>query len=309
MFEPMYELVNFGDPWKFHAVHSNAERTNVTILQNSRFGIGDVTFLMVAWGLLEYVVATLKRCSRHTLHLSNGDKLENVTVVLKALGLLGDWAVDKLHNMKEMVGSYCSGDFRRPLMIDATGMNAANFTTFSTGIGSTDFAITNKFFHDFPKEWYKLEGMGLLKTMPRHKEEPELEKPAYVTDVKFAMTGGVIIEGMCPKISALKTGFSRYKYTMYHKTHGTDRTLEVAIQEWNAYQKEWASRGIEHEYVPYPYTKEMISSWFKDWSKLMKFPIHVDGPDVVPLPTDPRFEDVDQARALEAAKPTENKPA
>jgi len=247
MFEPMYNLVGFGDPWQFHAVHANSERTNVTILQNSRFGIGDVTFIMLAWGLLEYVVATLKRCSRHTLHLSNGDKLENVTVVLKALGLLGDWSVDKLHNMTQMVGSYCSGDFRRPLMIDATGMNAANFTTFSTGIGTTDFVTSNKYLHDFPKEWYRLEGMGILKTLPRHKEEPDLQKPAYLTDVKFAMTGSIIVDGMIPAMGALKSSFSRYKYTMYHKTHNVDRTLEVAIGEWDAYQKEWKARGIEHD--------------------------------------------------------------
>jgi len=101
-FEPMYKLVDFGDPWEFWSVHSNAARTNVSIIQNSRFGIGDVTFLMVAWGLLEYVVATVKRFSRHTLHLSTGDKLEDVQICLKALGLLGDYAVDRLHNMKDM---------------------------------------------------------------------------------------------------------------------------------------------------------------------------------------------------------------
>merc|ERR1711998_708819 len=115
MFKPMYDLAGWEDPYDFWSVHSNAARNHVTILQNSRFGIGDVTFLMVAWGLLEFVVATLKRCSRHTLHLSTGDKLENVTIILKALGLLGDWAVDKLHNMKELVGQFCAGDFRRPL--------------------------------------------------------------------------------------------------------------------------------------------------------------------------------------------------
>jgi hypothetical protein len=283
LFEPMYELVGFGDPWQFHSVHANSDRTNVTILQNSRFGIGDVTFLMVAWGLLEYVVATLKRCSRHTLHLSNGDKLENVTIIMKALGLLGDWSVDKLHNMKEMVGQFCSGDFRRPLMIDATGMNAANFSTFSTGIGTTDFVITYKYLHDYPKEWYKLESMGIMKTLPRHKEEPDIEKPAYVTEVKYSMTGGIILEGMCPAISLLKTNFGRYKYTMYHKTHGTDRVLEVCHREWNNYQKDWKARGIEHDYVPYPYTKEMMAGYCRAWSDIMKIEIHPDGPSAQPL--------------------------
>merc|ERR1719263_901220 len=180
-------------------------------------------------------------------------------------------------------------------------MNAANFSTFSTGIGTHDFAITMKYLHDFPKEWYKLESMGILKTLPRHKEEPELEKPAYVTEVKYSMTGGIILDGMCPRIGSYKTCFGRYKYTMYHKTHGTDRTLEVVQREWDNWQKEWKARGIQHEYVPYPYTKEVVSQWFKDWSALMKMTITVDGKDDEPGP----WEDAGQARALMRGKATE----
>merc|ERR1712190_170884 len=157
--------------------------------------------------------------------------------ILKALGLLGDYAVDKLHGMKHMLGSFCAGDWRRVLMIDATGMNAANFTTFSTGIGTTDFVITYKFLHDYPKEFYKIQGFGLMQALPRHKEEPAVEKPAYVTDVKFAMSGGIVLESMCPKITALKTGFPLYKHFMYHVAHSTDRVFEVAMREWDEYQE------------------------------------------------------------------------
>jgi hypothetical protein len=283
MFKPMYDLADFGDPWKYWSVHADATRTNVTILQNSRFGIGDVTFLMCIWGLLVYVVGTVKRFSRHTLHISNGEKLENVTVCLKALGLLGDWSVDKLHGMKEMKGAYCDGDWRRCLMIDATGMNAANFTTFSTGIGTTDFVLCNKYLYDFPQEFYKIESQGFVKNLPSHKEEPEFEKPAYVTDVKYSMTSGIILDTMVPKIANMKLRgrIPAYKYTMYHKCHSFDRTLEVAKEEWDAYQATWKARGVEHEYTPYPYTKEMASEWFKEWStnfKIEQVPIVPDGP-------------------------------
>mmetsp|Transcript_52872 Transcript_52872/g.133572 ORF Transcript_52872/g.133572 Transcript_52872/m.133572 type:complete len:635 (+) Transcript_52872:88-1992(+) len=278
MFEPMYEKCGMGDPWKYWSVHSNSDRTLVNIIQNSRFGIGDVTFLMVAWGRLEYVQDTLKRCTRHTLHLTGGRKLTGVTVILKALGLLGDFEVDKLHKMTELVGNFCGGDWRRVLMIDATGMNAANFTTFSTGIGTTGFVIQNKYLHDFPKEFYRMQKLGLLSQLPRHKSELDLEKPAYLTDVKFAMSASIIVEGMCPKISMLQARFPEYKYAMYHHAHGLDRTLEVVREEWDRYQKEWEDQGFDHEYVPYPYTREMVDGWFKAWSDLMKIPISSDGP-------------------------------
>jgi hypothetical protein len=228
---------------------------------------------MVAWGLLIFTEGVVKRMSHHTLHISNGDKLENVTIVLKALGLLGDWSVDKLHNMKEMKGPFCQGDWRRTLMIDATGMNAANFTTFSTGIGTTDFVLTMKYLHDFPKKAYQILDQGFIKNLPSHKEEPEIEKPAYVTDVKYSMTAGIILDGMVPQIGnmPLRARASEFKYTMYHRTHGTDRALQVVNREWDTLQKEWKERGFVHDYVPYPYTKEIIKGWFDEYNKALKF--------------------------------------
>mmetsp|Transcript_103755 Transcript_103755/g.190490 ORF Transcript_103755/g.190490 Transcript_103755/m.190490 type:complete len:705 (+) Transcript_103755:82-2196(+) len=280
MFEPMYKAADFGDPWEYWSVHANSSRSNVTIMQNSRFGIGDVTFLMVAWGLLEYKIATVKRMSHHTLHLSTGEKLENVHIVLKALGLLGDYAVDKLHNMKELVGGFCGGDWRRFTQIDATGMNAANFTTFSTGIGTTDFALTYKFLYDYPKEFYKMEDADFMRTLPRHKAEPEIDKPVYVTEVRHDMSTSFTLDGMCPKLFLLKSWMGSYKHKMYHITHGTERTLEVALSEWNKYQEEWKSRGIEHDYLPYPYTKESVQGWFDEFAEVLKLPFKTsaDGP-------------------------------
>jgi len=92
------------------------------------------------------------------------------------------------------------------------------------------------------------------------------------------MSGGIILESMCPKITMLKTGFSEYKYQMYHISHGTDRMLEVCTQEWDNYQADWKAKGRVFEYVPYPYTREMIAGWFEEWSGLTGWPISVDGP-------------------------------
>lgn len=288
-FEPMYELANFGDPWSFWSVHANTARNNVTIIQNSRFGIGDVTFLMHSWGVLEYIVTTLKRCSRHTLHLDNGVKLQGVTIILKALGLLGDYSVDKLHMMKQMVGPFCDGDWRRPLHIDATGMNAANFEALSTGIFTTSYVTTMKLFFDYPKQMYKAQALGLFSELPKHKEEAEIEKPAYVTDVKFDQTSSMILIKFCPQLQRIMgkqaEEHGNYKYAMYHKSHSFERTLKVAQDEWDAYQEEWKRRGVEHDYVPYPYTREIVSGWFDAFNEALsskpaglKTMTSIDGP-------------------------------
>mmetsp|Transcript_62203 Transcript_62203/g.172214 ORF Transcript_62203/g.172214 Transcript_62203/m.172214 type:complete len:346 (+) Transcript_62203:2-1039(+) len=278
MFEPMYELCGMGDPWKYSAVHASADRQNVSIIQNSRFGIGDVTFLAVACGKLEYVEDTLKRCTPHTLHLTSGRKLENVKVILKSLGLLGDYEVDRFHKMKQMVGQYCDGDWRRVLMIDATGMNAANFTTFSTGINTKGFVFTHKFLHDHPKEYYRMVGEGYLQQLPVNKAREQEDKPAYVVDVKFSMSAGIIMEAMCPQCAAQNASDPAYKYRMYHSAHPLGEYLEACRAEWDQYQAEWKERGCAAEYVPYPYTREMVEGYFREYSGLIGFEVRPEGP-------------------------------
>jgi len=64
----MYDFVKNLDPWEAHSVNTNAARTHATILQRSRFGIGDVYFLAQAYNLLEIVVGEVKRVSPGTIH-------------------------------------------------------------------------------------------------------------------------------------------------------------------------------------------------------------------------------------------------
>mmetsp|Transcript_52871 Transcript_52871/g.133566 ORF Transcript_52871/g.133566 Transcript_52871/m.133566 type:complete len:689 (+) Transcript_52871:88-2154(+) len=277
MFEPMYELVGFGDPWEYWSVHANSDRTKVNIIQNSRFGIGDVTFLAVACGKLEYVEDTLKRCARHTLHLTNGRKLEDVKVILKSLGLLGDYEVDRLHKMKKMVGSYCDGDWRRVLMIDATGMNAANFTTFSTGIGTKGFVFSHKYLHDHPREYDRIAKEGYIQQLPVNEAREKEDKPAYVTDVKYSMSAGIIMSGYCPAVDQDNQRDPIYKHRMYHAAHPVELTLETVKKEWDEYQAKWKAQGCTADYVPYPYTREMIDGYFKEYSKLLGIEVYIDG--------------------------------
>mmetsp|Transcript_64144 Transcript_64144/g.144781 ORF Transcript_64144/g.144781 Transcript_64144/m.144781 type:complete len:359 (+) Transcript_64144:53-1129(+) len=278
MFKPMYDLAGMGDPWEYWSVHAPQDRSRATIIQNSRFGIGDVTFLAVIYGMLEYIESTVKRMTRLTLHLVNGRKLEDVSCIVKSLGLLGDFEFDRLHKMKEIIGNWCSGDWRRIVLVDPTGMNAANFTTFSTGIGSYGNAVTYKYLHDFPKEYNRMAGMGLMQQLPRQKADEKLDKPAYVTDVKFQMAAGIIIDSMCPKLQERQANNGLYKYELYHRCHPTRKYVEVCKQDWDKYQADWKAHGAQHEYVPYPYTVEMIAGYFDTYNRSVGLNCGVDGP-------------------------------
>mmetsp|Transcript_84482 Transcript_84482/g.182061 ORF Transcript_84482/g.182061 Transcript_84482/m.182061 type:complete len:716 (-) Transcript_84482:161-2308(-) len=278
MFKPCYEQCGFGDPWEYWSVNASADRQRVQVTQSSRFGIGDVTFLAVACGKLEYVQDTLKRCTKHCLHLTSGRKLEDVTVILKALGLLGDFGIDRLHRMKQVTGCYCEGDWRRVIFLDATGMNAANFTTFSTGIGTTGYVRLTKFLFEHPKEYYRMKDMGLLEQLPMNKAKESEDKPAYVYDVNHTNSTFMIMNGMCPRAAELGATDSEYKHRMYHVSHPVDRFLKECIESWDAYQAEWKKQGCTHPYVEYPYTKEMIQGYFDDYVKATGVPISINGP-------------------------------
>jgi len=278
MFEPMYRLCGMGDPWSYWSVHASKDRQNVTIMQNSRFGIGDVTFLAVAYGKLVYVQDTVERMSKHTLHLTTGAKLEDVFAVNKSLGLMGDWSFDKLHQQKQMVGMWLSGDWRRTLSIDATGMNAANFKTFSLGIGVHGGVKGSKYLHDFPEEYYRLEAAGLLQALPVSRADEANDKPAYVTDVKYMMSAGIVLSSMCPQMDAQSAHDGEYMHCLYHQIHKTDEFLEQAVEDWDKYQKMFKDQGNDHEYIKYPYTKEVLSGFFKTFNADLGQEISRDGP-------------------------------
>jgi len=212
----------------------------------------------------------------HTLHLQR-QKLEGVTVVIKALGLLGDHGFDRLMQMKELVGYFCSGDWRRPVLIDDPGMHASNFVTFSGGIGAAQFARSHKFLYDYPKTWYQAQG-DIMSQLPTNRRSDATDKPAYVSDVRHRMQAGILLSTAVPSMDYANAGDGEYKYTMYHAAHPLDKFLRECVESWDAYQARWNEQGFAHEYIPYPYTKDMIEGYFAEYSKAIGFHVSPRGP-------------------------------
>mmetsp|Transcript_100486 Transcript_100486/g.324023 ORF Transcript_100486/g.324023 Transcript_100486/m.324023 type:complete len:635 (+) Transcript_100486:347-2251(+) len=260
---PMYDACGFGDPWDYHAVYGNKEKGACTIRSSSRFGIGDVTFLAVATGRCEYVVDLLKRCSRGTLHLQSGQRLERVDNIIKALGLIADFGADRLHKIKEMVGIWPSGDFRRVIHSDPLGMDAQNFSTHSTGGASYAASVSSKFFIDYPAEMQLLHAEGLLDRLPRMRAGEE--KPAHQFDAKYTMVSAVTVESMCRRLQFKFFGLDDYMHQLFSAVNPLDKYYQECIDSWDRYQEEWRLQGFEHEYVPYPYTRELVDRWFEEY--------------------------------------------
>mmetsp|Transcript_158824 Transcript_158824/g.385778 ORF Transcript_158824/g.385778 Transcript_158824/m.385778 type:complete len:698 (-) Transcript_158824:118-2211(-) len=264
---PMFEQTGFGDPWDYHSVYASRDRKNCTIISNSRFGIGDVTFLAVAWGRCEYIVDRLKRCTHETLHLEGGTRLDNITNIIKALGLIGDWGADRMHKIKQMVGTWPNADYRRIILCDALGMHAANFSTFSAGIASYTTAMKDKFSLDYPSDIEYLLSSGVKEMLPTNKADLQLDRPAHQYDSKHAMTSAMVVEGSCPKMSATCIGVDEYFHKVTWACHPLDKYFDECKASWDQYQEQWQKDGFEHEYLPYPYTKDMVQDWFDEYRR------------------------------------------
>mmetsp|Transcript_17724 Transcript_17724/g.44887 ORF Transcript_17724/g.44887 Transcript_17724/m.44887 type:complete len:642 (+) Transcript_17724:61-1986(+) len=257
--EPMYNLTPF-DPWKYHSVATNEQRTHMTINQKARFGIGDVYFLAIAMGLLEVIEDKVKRLSKGAVHLEGGRKLE-VAVLFKLLGFNGAWEVDRLLGVKEMEGIWVNGDFRRFLFAEAIGVNANNFggTSFSPGI--RNLVEQSAHFFWYPKDFEGLVSTGML---PKHKAEPEKDRPAYVIDARHATATGMLISGCCIALAEAGGAIALLKHRKQLECHPMQKFVDQCREEWDEYARKWKENGAPGEIPPYPYTHELVQSFLDE---------------------------------------------
>jgi len=283
MFKPMYAAAGIEDPWEFYAVQKVGKK-DARILQSSRFGIGDVTFLCHAYGLFEYRVDTVSRFSANAIHMEKSGEKIAVEHVCKALGLLGDPRVDKLHGMTHRLGNMINGDYRRFITSDATGMDAQRFTTFSAGPGAYQITRMWYYLHTHPWEVAAAMKTDTWKMMPRHEMSPtQPDQPVYQTNVQYEMhAGNVFANCFGPEFfNGIYHDDGAYKYSLIHTMHPTETFLDYCKKDWDRYQDLIHDRNPgfkDVKRVEYPYSIEMINGWFKEYTEWLKIPVRPEGP-------------------------------
>uniref|UniRef100_A0A7S2QF90 Uncharacterized protein n=1 Tax=Zooxanthella nutricula TaxID=1333877 RepID=A0A7S2QF90_9DINO len=254
------------DPWEMHSVHGNAARTNATIMQKTRFGIGDVYFLAAAYGLMEIVIGEVKRMTHHTLHLNTGRKLQ-CEAVLKCTGCLGDWKVDKLLHIREMRGIFVNLDPRRVVSGEADGINASQFAATTAGPGYYSMAKMVLHFWDTPGDWTRLTDIGVLDMLPTSRAgEPNEEFPAYFFTAAHAQSSSILLEGSSPLLAMKSASGSEYKKYIQRLCVPKERIIREAKADWEQYEKKFRDRGMvpaDAPYVEYLFTEEDIDREFK----------------------------------------------
>jgi len=257
--KPMYDLVGF-DQWTYYAVQANAGRTNCTIMQKARFGIGDVYFLAISWGKLEVIEDNLgvKRVSEGTLHCGNGRKLE-VSAILKLLGFVGNFDNDRLMKVKEMVGFWVNEDPKRYLVAEPVSVMAANFGGTSFAPGAIAWAEQGMHFLHHPQDFAKVLETGLV---PRHKTNGE-DIPGYVVDARHGTQTMIFVSAVIPWLSDRNMVYGFIKNTRMQTLHPIDKFIQYCKEDWDYYCDKLRKEGLSGP--EFPYTPETAGKYFAEY--------------------------------------------
>ncbi|CAK9075522.1 Baeyer-Villiger monooxygenase (BVMO) [Durusdinium trenchii] len=256
---PMYDLIGV-DQWSYYAVQANETRTNVTIKQKSRFGIGDVYFLGVACGFCEHIVDDTKRVSNSTVHLVSGRKLENVSHILKLLGFNGEFDNDRLLKLKELYGWWVNKDYRRYIVAEPIYVDANNFGSTSFSPGAICWAEQQAHILKYPSDWATVMDSNML---PKHEAEEEISRPAYVVEARHGALTGITLGSLVRGISERGAVWGPLKRLRQREIHPPEKILECAKREWEEWRTTLKELGYEKT-AEYPYTIESLNQYCED---------------------------------------------
>lgn len=258
LMKPMYDFLGW-DVWSYYAVSANEKRTTCMIQQKARFGIGDIYFLAQYMGKLEVVVEPkgIKRLSKGCVHLEGGRKLEDVTIILKLLGFVGEIDNDRLFGIKEMYGFWVNDDPRRYLVAEPVSVMASNMGGTSLSPGALSWAKQGIWFFHYPEQYvYGVSAAGML---PRHAADMSDEhsmRPAYVVDARHGTTTGMAVGMHTPQLSEAQNFDGYIKAVKHRLCHPIDKFLTAAQEDWDYYAKKFLAEGfgVDKPYPTYPFT-------------------------------------------------------
>merc|ERR1712154_210772 len=126
----MYDLVGF-DVWSAHSVKTDANRSFAHLSQRTVFGVTDVYFLAGYYGLMDVIVDEIKRITPGCAHTKKGKKIK-CEVIIKAVGTVPSFKMDKTLGLKELHGLWVNSDPLRSVVVNAMYVEARNFGSFSS---------------------------------------------------------------------------------------------------------------------------------------------------------------------------------
>jgi len=252
--KPMYDMIP-DDPWTYYSVVTNKDRSTATVRQKARFGIGDLYFLARYYGKVELVIDAIKRLAPREIVMESGDRL-HADHLIKVLGFKADANVDKLMGVKEMVGFFVNGDWRRWLFTESPGVDAGRFGGTSLSSGLIQTIETYSYLVNYPKDVVPLFEAQLL---PTKKPDKEKGVPAFVWDTRQSSGIGMIFSsGIIPGLAELGAGYGGLNRAKQLGAHPMEQFVDEAAEEWYKYCEMFREAGDDRPFPKYPYTHEFV---------------------------------------------------
>merc|ERR1712151_736114 len=91
------------------------------------------------------------------------------------------------------------------------------------------------------------------------------EKPAHQVDARYMTQSGMIVEGSTPRMSSFMAGTDEYMTEVVTTCYPRDKFMKECRESWDQYQLDWWRQGWDFNYVPYPYTDEMVQGFFDEY--------------------------------------------
>jgi len=264
-FQQIYNLVGF-DVWSAFSVKTDANHTFAHISQKTVFGVTDVYFLAGYYGLMEVLVDEIKRLSPQCAHTKKGKKVP-CEVIVKAIGTVPSFKIDKMLGLKELVGFWVNGDCLRPVLCNGMFVEARNFGSFSSGPGFATMVVMINWFMDYPEDFELARAM-----LPKQKAG---ERPAYVPSATHITPAMMSIQQAIPALAAEMNVVDSLKAQKQKQAHPMREYLAQCKAEWETYIREFKKYGMvdDRPEPAYPYTEEMMQSWIDRsnyiWAKKM----------------------------------------
>jgi len=260
--QPMYDLLGW-DIWTYYAVKANEDRTQATLQQKARFGIGDIYFLVGYYGKMEVIVDAggIKRVTEKEVVMASGRRVE-VSTILKLLGFVGLPDNDRLMRIKKMTGFWVDHDPRRYMLAEPVSVMASNFAATSFSPGVIQWAAMGAHFLLFPEEYQALADSNMLPTHEADDSDPGTYRPAYVVDARYGTSTTMIVLMLNPAMAEECNNYGLLKPMKQRLCHPMKQFLEEAKADWDHYCRMFIKEGWDKKsgkpYPEFPYSYEVV---------------------------------------------------
>jgi len=256
-FARQFDLVGF-DAWGAHSVKTNKTRSWAIIDQKTIFGVTDIYFLAGAYGLMDVTVDEVARLSHHCVHTKNLQKKIECEVIIKAIGTVPSFKIQKQLGIKSMLGTWCNGDPLRPVSMMTKGANAQNFGTFSFGPGLSALNLNTNWFFQWPETFESVRDK-----LPTNNPS---DWPLFVSGPSYYLQFMTPITTRIPSLAIqnLKYG-DKHKASKTQRCHPLEEYLGECVAEWKMYCKYFQDNNMvdDRPEPEYPYTEEIVRGFIR----------------------------------------------